>query len=379
MATLLRVALDARCLNTGHLRGMGKYLAEMLAHADALDSVAWTFFGDRPEAPFHLPALRDSRAVPFDLKGYRFHTWEQLGLPWRARRAAAGGVLHSAATTLPWWQPLPTVVTVHDTLPWQRTIADPYERWYWTRLVPAALARCAAVVTISEASRRDILGLWPELEPRLTVARHGIGDAYLDPAPLPRPASVRGEIGEHRYLLYVGGAAEHKRFEWAARVFERLGDRELRLLAVGFTGAEADAARGRLPASIAARVRFAPFVPEDDMPQVYRHAVATLYPTRYEGFGFPAVESQAVGTPVLFSPVGSLAELDGPRAEILPRDEMNAWVERLERIAAARSEPSEPDDAVRAWSRGFSWDRSARAHLAVYRAAAGLPASAAGG
>ncbi|MBK8653204.1 MAG: glycosyltransferase [Haliscomenobacter sp.] len=62
------------------------------------------------------------------------------------------------------------------------------------------------------------------------------------------------------------------------------------------------------------------------MAQLYQQAVAVLYPTLYEGFGFPALEAQAVGTPVLFSALGSLIELIGPSAEILPPENLDAWV-----------------------------------------------------
>ena len=67
----LHVLVDARCLNTTHLRGMGKYVSEMMAHVDALEPVRWTCCADRPELPFLLPALRDATIDSFDHRGYQ--------------------------------------------------------------------------------------------------------------------------------------------------------------------------------------------------------------------------------------------------------------------------------------------------------------------
>jgi alpha-1,3-rhamnosyl/mannosyltransferase len=364
----LRIAVDARCLNTAHLRGMGKYLYEMMSHADALADIDWRLYGERHELPFNVPALRRASTKIFDLRGYRFHTWEQIGLPQRARAGLRADLLHATATTLPWWQPVPTVVTLHDTLPWQALPAGGFERWYWERLVPAALQRCAAVITISESSRRDIEALWPGLVGKLTVIPHGIADSYLNVPDAPRPQVVSDAIGDARYLLYVGGAAEHKRFDWAVRSFAAVADHGVQLLAMGFAAREVAAARELVPEQLRGLVHFLPFVAEEAMPQLYRHAIATLYPTRYEGFGFPAVESQAVGTPVLFSAVGSLAELAGPEAVVLPLDERGAWEDALRQILVRRDHVLSDARPAR-WAGRFSWEQSAAAHLDVYRSA----------
>ena len=155
--SFLRIGIDARCLNTTHPRGMGKYVSELIAHINPAENVSWRYFADRPDTIFHKPQGTVGEIELFDMKGYRFHAWEQVGLPWRAWRTGAQ-VLHCTATTLPYWQPIPTAVTLHDTLPWKKTISDPYERWYRNSLIPSAFKKCAAVITISNSSRADILG-----------------------------------------------------------------------------------------------------------------------------------------------------------------------------------------------------------------------------
>ena len=365
----LRVGIDARCLNTTHLRGMGKYVSEMITHVSPAADLRWHFFGDRPETSFHNPPGIDGEIELFDVKGYRFHAWEQLGLPWRARRAGIQ-ILHATATTLPWWQPIPTIVTIHDTLPWLVKDTGPYEKWYLNKLMPAAFMRCAGIITISESSRRDILSLWPRLEHKLHVIPHGVSDKYLGMGSSELSPQLQDQIGGDPYFLYIGGALERKRFAWAVEVFERLDFTNLRLVVCGFNEQERENAHDALAPTLRDRVSFVPFVDENDMPGLYRHAVAVLYPTLYEGFGFPALEAQAVGTPVLLSDLSSLSELKGPAAEVLPVENMDAWVQTCQRLLTQRWASPVPNEAARSWARKYSWEASASRHLDLYIAAA---------
>lgn len=361
-----RIGIDARCLNTPHLRGMGKYVIELLTHINHLANVEWRFFADRPDMVFHSPLLIDAKLDLFDLKGYRFHTWEQVGLPWKAQHRGVN-ILHCTATTLPYWQPTPTIVTIHDTLPWQEATLNSYEKWYLHNLVPAAFRKCAAIITISESSRRDILDLWPNLEHKLYVIPHGVSDIYLNLQSKPLSPLLLDMVGTTPYLLYIGGTLERKRLSWAVKVLAHLNVPKLRLLACGFSEAEREQVRHGIESSLRDRVVFLPFVEENDMAQLYRQAVAVLYPTLYEGFGFPALEAQAVGTPVLFSALGSLSELAGPAAEILPPNDLSSWLQTCRRLLSQRGESRIPNDTARQWAQQFSWEASAARHFELYQ------------
>lgn len=345
---------------------MGKYVTELTAHISPAENLSWRYFADRPDIIFHKPEGIDGQIELFELKGYRFHTWEQVGLPWRAWRTGTQ-VLHCTATTLPYWQPIPTVVTLHDTLPWKKTISDPYESWYRNSLIPSAYKKCAAVITISESSRNDILSLWPWLENKLHVIPHGVSDIYQGEEKFSLSAELKRVIGSSPYFLYIGGAIERKRFSWATEVFEHLDAGSLKLVVCGFSEQEHEKAQNALKPELRSRVCFLPYVSEIDMPSLYQQAVAVLYPTLYEGFGLPALEAQAVGTPVLLSDLSSLRELKGPGAEVLPVDELDAWVQTCHRLLAQRAIAQDPNQAARTWALQFSWSSSAKRHLEIYR------------
>jgi alpha-1,3-rhamnosyl/mannosyltransferase len=114
------------------------------------------------------------------------------------------------------------------------------------------------------------------------------------------------------------------------------------------------------------RVRLLPYIPTDSMARLFQNAAAILYPTLYEGFGFPALEAQAVDTPVLLS---SLQELAGPGARLLDPDDRRSWIELCGRLVAQYCEGRTPDINARRWGRRFSWEEAARRHFQVYQTA----------
>ena len=369
----LSVAVDARCLNVPNMRGMGKYVHEMISHMPNDRDIQWIFLSDRPDLPFHFPLVRNNKTFINDCRGYRFHVWEQLMLPLIARRQQAH-VLHCAATTLPVWQPLPTVVTVHDTLYWTERLQGTDEKHksiYWDNVVPRALSKANAIITISQRSLRDILALWPCLEGKVTVIPHGVSDRYLESKRQVLGPQGRDLLEGTRYILYVGGALERKRFRWALEVVREVRKKEpgVVLAACGFSKEEVDAATDSVPFELRNAVKILAFVSEEQMPALYCGASVVLYPTLYEGFGLPVIESLATGTPILFSALGSLEELQGPGAVVLPPFELQPWVDAVCRALGSEDSREMRQTDGRIWASGYSWAHSSKKHLDVYIAA----------
>ena len=365
----LRVGLVARCLNTEHIRGMGKYVFELIRQSTPRHGLEWVLFGDDARygmaAPTEKPVVNDI----FAFKGDRFHLWEQLGLPLRTIRRNID-VLHCTEGTMSWWQPKPTVVTVHDTLSWDERPDTPVAAFYYEHLLPAAMKKSAAIITISESSRVDILARWPWLESKLSVIPHGIESAYFTQDAGTIPEDLRAGIGGAPYIVYLGGPLERKRFSWALEVLARTEHRSLQLVACGFGSDARRIAATKLPAGLQSRVHFANFLSDSELRALYRGARAVLYPTLYEGFGFPAVEAQAAGVPVIFSALGSLKELIGPLALIVPPDDMDAWLAALTQAITLGERRAERAGAALQWATQFSWSESFEKHLAVYQRAA---------
>lgn len=360
----LRIAADARTLNVEHVRGMGKALYELIKRTAASGAIEWHLLADRPDRPMHVPAPSCTAEV-FETRGYRLHSWEQWSLPRAARRAGAA-LLHAPGTSMPWLQSVPTVVTINDTIPWQKRDGATDRDVYRDYLLPAAYHRAAAIMTISHSSRKDILARWPKLKPKLHVVSLGVDERYLEAQPDFRPLTVGDRLIDEPYLLYLGGADPRKRLMWALQAWWSGGGRRALFIACGLeAGAHAEFRR-TVPRELQDRFIIAPFISEEVMPRLYMRAAAVLYPTLYEGFGLPVVEAQAVGTPVLFSDVGSLGELNGPGAVILPVDDMEAWVRTIADLVNSRDYAGGVDRVARAWAGQYSWDKYVERTLAVY-------------
>ena len=344
---------------------MGRYVHELLRQSEDRPEIEWRLYGDDPRHPLYVPAGMRGEIDVFPFRGDRFQGWEQVGLPRRVRSQPVD-ILHCTEGSLPWWQPVPTVVTLHDTLAWQEHDGSAFSRFYFDRLLPAALARCAAVITISESSRRDIVAMWPALEPKITVIPHGIGDEYLSDSSEQGVSELQASLQGRPYIAYLGGPLPRKRFDWALEVLRASGLPSLELVACGFGAAARDNVRSKLPAELAGRVHFAPFLSDKHLLSLYKGARAVLYPTLYEGFGFPAIEAQAAGAPVIFSPVSSLAELVGPLTLAVDTTDLSGWVAAVRKSFAMGTERVVLAAEARQWAQGFSWQRSFEAHRRVY-------------
>lgn len=352
----LRVAVDARSTIKPRSRSVGKSLHELIARTTPTGAVEWHMIGEgrQPTSPA------------------RSALWEQVALPLAARRIHAD-VLHVPDGGAPWWQPVPTVVTIYDSTSWDRRESTANPDAYQDRVLPAAYHRAAALLTVSQTMRRQLLARWPMLQPKLHVVSPGVGENFLEAEPDRHPIVIDRQVVDEPYVLYVGGAEPRKRLLWALQAWWASCGSRATLVICGINPhEEADVLR-MVPRELRDRVIFAPFIGETDMPRLYMRAIAVLYPSLAEGAGLPVIEAQAVGTRVLFSAVGNLSDLQGPGAVVLPVDDLPAWVRTLGLIMQSRSASHGPGRIARAWASQYSWESYVQRTLAVYDSVRKLP------
>jgi glycosyltransferase involved in cell wall biosynthesis len=352
----IRIGIDARCLNASHLRGMGKALLHLLRQRRNNPDIEFILFADEPKNHLQVPNDGFLESRVWEVKGHRFHTWEQIGLP-RMASSTRCDILHCFGTWCCYWQPVPTVVTVHDVLPWREEPPNFYRR----KLLPAAYRKAKAIITISKSSHNDICSLWPDLASKTTVIPWGIGEEYLSTESVEPDEFLQQHGVCDPYLLYFGGEPPRKRLSWAIDVWRHLDEPNLKLVLCGLANPKLF---NPLEAKLRENIICLPFVPEKSMPSLVAQARAVLYPTLYEGFGFPALEAQAVGTPVLMSAVGSLKELAGPGATLLPTYDLDSWVCACRKILM-EGKPSLPE--ARQWAGLFNWDSAFQKTVDVYK------------
>jgi glycosyltransferase involved in cell wall biosynthesis len=120
---------------------------------------------------------------------------------------------------------------------------------------------------------------------------------------------------------------------------------------------------------VADRVIVLDYVSEESLPSLYSHALACVYPSLFEGFGFPVVEAMACGTPVLTSNTTSLAEIGEGAALLVDPLDVNAIHEGLRSLAQSGDLRAELRGKGLVRAASFSWEETGRATLAAYRRA----------
>lgn len=348
MGTL--VAVDANPATRSAPTGTERYAAELCRRLPALTpELEFVFYASRPGAPdIDLTVLPAPRL------------WSQLRLPvelWQRRP----DLLFVPSHVVPFAAPGAALTAVHD-LAFERYPAAyrTAELAYLRLTTRWAERRCRALLTVSEATKRDLVELHGVAPERVHVAYNGV-------SPAPPPPDAGGaqrrlrELGiDHPFVLHVGRIETKKNQLTALGAVERLpGD----LLFVS-AGAPSDPdLAGRLRRSPRSRVLGR--VDAADLEALYSRAEALCFPSLYEGFGFPVLEALQRGVPVATTAVSSLPEVGGTLAEYakdpLDPDQLAA---ALKRAIARRPEIAELGPQ---WAARFTWDRCAASVAALLR------------
>ncbi|MCH8273814.1 MAG: glycosyltransferase family 4 protein [Armatimonadetes bacterium] len=239
----------------------------------------------------------------------------------------------------------------------------PRDRFLLRRFVAGSARRAVRVITVSEASKGDIVRFLGVPEEKVVVT-------YNAPHPRFRPVSederrpVLERLGVTApYLLTVGTRWPRKNMALAVKAAALLPeDLPHRLVITGKPGWGEEGGGPRLHAT--------GYLADEDMPALYSGASLYLCPSHYEGFGIPVVEAFACGTPVITSPGGGLREVAGDAAEVMEEMTPEAWAERIRSLLADSSNLAAMRERGLRRAQGFSWADTARRTVQVYREAA---------
>jgi glycosyltransferase involved in cell wall biosynthesis len=368
----LRVAFDATAATQG--AGVGRYTAgllrALLAEADGIDYTLLTARG----ASGYVDALVGRvplrrRALPVS-KRVADLVWQRARLPLPAEWVTgAADVFHSPDYVLPPLRRAAAVLTVHDlsfvALP---QFAHPALAAYLRAAVPRSVARADAILADSANTAADLVRYYGVPEARVRVVYPGLEPQFVPQAEAEDEAIVRERYGlRGRYFLCVGTIEPRKNYVGAIAAAGIAAD-------AGFEGCLAIAggtgwlAEESLAAALAAgdRVRLLGRVADEHLPAIYRGAVALVYPSHYEGFGFPPLEAMASGTPAIAARNSSLPEAVGDAGLSCGTDPQS--------IAAAMQAVLSDEPLRRRLvlaglerARTFTWQRAADQVRQVYR------------
>jgi glycosyltransferase involved in cell wall biosynthesis len=362
------VGFDATTL-TGPISGVGYYTARLM---DSLANGAGEGTVRRLVVLSNRPVrlVETERVQVYERRRFAVRSvWMQLVLPGILREVKPD-LVHFTNYLAPLAGPVPYVVSFHDMslalLPQFHTLK---KRLLTSSLIPAVARGARMILTPSESTRRDVVRLLRVDAGRVRVIPYAAGPAFR-PVPL-APEHLEARHGIRApYFLYVGTLEPRKNLAGALRAFASVADGlpGCRFVIVGQRGWRyGEVLREAARPALRGRVDFLGYVAEDRLPDLYAHALALVYPSLYEGFGLPVVESMACGTPVLTSRSSSLSEIaEGAALLVDPADE-KGLAEALRALAT--------DGGLRARlralglerARAFSWERTGRETVAAYQ------------
>jgi glycosyltransferase involved in cell wall biosynthesis len=367
----VRVALDATPL-LGTRTGIGHYVAHLaaaLAKEPELDVVltAFTWRGQAELRAIQLEGTDAGEASRLHVRSKRAparllrSAWSRGGVPPVEMFSGAVDVFHGTNFVLPPTRHAAGVVTIHDLGFVLHPETVDRTSLAYQRLVPRALERARVIVTPSNAAADDLVEVYQTDRDRIVVTPLGVDPAWTATTPA-SPQWLEAHGIPPRYLLFVGTLEPRKNAPVliAAHALLRRDDPNTPPLVLAGAPGWGD-------------VEFNPdevvwpgYLPQADLRALTAGAVALVLPSRYEGFGLPALEALACGVPVVVSDIPVLREVTGGLAQYVPVGDVDALAATL-RITLDADDTGREER--RAWAATFTWERCATQTLAAYRRA----------
>lgn len=325
----MRIAIDASPAAKRPRTGTEFYTLHLvlsLAEVDKSNEYALLLNDEVPEEFSALPPNFESRRIP----QRRF--WAQTRLARELRRQRPD-VFFTPANVIPFLHPPMCVTTVHDVaFHYFPECYSPVVRWYLELTTRFALSRATRIISVSEATKKDLVEIYHADPAHIEVVRSG---APLGPERPPSSDEIAYTLNRHGitppYLLFLGRLEEKKNVPRIVQAFLRLKERGIahQLVLGGSPGVGFAEIERLIEASpFAQDVVMTGYVGEEKE-CLYAGADVLVFPSLYEGFGFPVLEAARYGTPVVTSRVSSLPEVAGQAALLVDPLEVDEIAEAI--------------------------------------------------
>ena len=387
----MRIGIDVSTWVNG--RGFGRFTRELVS---ALVKVGadheWVLFSDREDVGY--PALPNVQIVTVPQRrpvteaavaSGRRRIVDMLAFTSAVKREALDVLFYPAVYS---WFPapvgLPVVLTIHD------AIAEHFpalvfpgrlNRFFWWAKMRLANAQATRILTVSKAAKAEIVEHLRFSAEKIDVTTEGPNAIFKPIEDRDKQTRLRQEICQRydmpkdgRYFVYVGGFAPHKNLLRLVDALEQLkktvDDTNAHLILVGdyeghgFHSNHVEL-QDRIEASpiLSQSVRFTGFISDSELAGIYATALAMVFPSLSEGFGLPAVESMAAGTPVLASNRASLPEVVGDAGLLFDPTSVDSIVESMHSFLIDRELRHELRVRSLTRVRKFSWEIAAEKTL----------------
>lgn len=372
------IGIDGNEANNRPRVGIGEFAYELLqffAKDTLLDREFTIYLKKNP--------LKD---LPEDSKKWKYNVfgpspfWTQFALPAHLYlKKPRPDVFFSPSHYAPRFSPIPTVISLMDLsyihFPELFKKSDLYQLKHWTAY---SVKNAAKILTISKASKDDIIKIYGVPEEKVVVVYPGIkSQITLEPHVYPMK-EIYTKFGiSGNFILFVGTLQPRKNIVRLIEAFSRIqknkknNEENVTLVIVGKKGWQYDdifSAPEKF--GVVEQVKFLDFVSNEDLVMLYKHARCYVLPSLYEGFGLPVLEAMKNDCPVITSNVSSLPEAGGDACLYVDPTDVADIAEKIQMVLSDEKLRNELIEKGRTQIKKFSWEKTAKEALEVLQSVA---------
>lgn len=369
----MRIGIDAGTLFLPNLRGIGKYLYNLLHNLAEIDNEnSYFLYHENDHEINRVPEYNNFTGKTITIwKGSRLYLWEQLRLPLAAKSHKID-VFHSPGNTAILLKQCPTVVTIHDTI-LQELIKNynVIQRLYFNKFQPFVLRNADAVIVNSVYTKKCAIQVFGIQEEKISVIYLGLNDRFkkIEKTDIIQNVKVKYSI-KGSYIFALGADAPWKntiRLLQAYADLKRNTNIKHCLVIAGIQKRRDEYLQEISSSGFQNDVIFLQYIPEDDLIALYNGADIFVYPSLFEGFGFPPLEAMACGVPVVASNASVIPETVGDAAHLVDARDKNELAKAIQEVLS--NDNLKYGLIKKGFQRitQFSWRKTAEETLKVYR------------
>jgi len=296
--------------------------------------------------------------------------WEQTGLPLQIRKLKID-VLHSPHYTMPIAKPCKSVVTFCDMtfqlFPEKHELA---KRIIFPKMMRLSSHYAEKLIAISESTRQDVIRLLKVSPDKIiSIPLAATSDYRVIQANQVKDVCDRYNLIPHKYIYYVGTLEPRKNVPLLIEAYSKLPSEfhNIPLVIAGKKGWLYEKIFEIVKIlNLEERVHFLGYVPDEDLIALYNGTRVCVYPSLYEGFGLPVLESMQCGAPVITTNVSSMPEVAGNAALLVTPNDPEGLSKALWRVLTDDKLANDLSTLGLARSSNFSWIKCAKETLQVY-------------
>ena len=360
----MTIGINGNEANVVHRVGVGQYAFELLSQFSKLKVQS-----QKLKVYLSSPPVENMPELNYEVFGPK-KLWTLTGLQ-RKLLLNPPDILFTPTHYAPLYVPCPSVISIMDLafekFPQYFKPRDLYQLKYWTRY---SAKQAKKILTISENTKKDIVDLYKISADKIVVTYPGYDDERFTPKIKNQKSKIKNTMQKFKidgsYFLFLGTLQPRKNLERLIEAFRLLRTNNYKLVIAGMIN---EGRGGWMNEKIKAEknIILTGYVPDQEVPILMANAKAFVLPSLYEGFGIPAIEAMACGTPVIVSRVSSLPEVCGNAVSYIKDPYSVSSIQQAlqDQVLQTASERAKMVSLGLDWVKRYNWETTAKQTLEV--------------